>query len=125
MLDILESQGVISKIEDELTGSGNKSGKISKLKKAKRWTGYAKDTAYDGIDLAKYGYEQYKEAVNPVQTEAKKAVKGIAKLFGGAVKRPSSNWIIHVKDYAQKHSMPYKQALKEASPSYKAMKSKH
>ena len=35
MLDILESQGVISKIEDELTGSGNKSGKISRLKKGK------------------------------------------------------------------------------------------
>ena len=34
MLDILESQGVISKVEDELTGSGKKSGKISRIKKA-------------------------------------------------------------------------------------------
>ena len=125
MLDILESQGVISKIEDEFKGAGNASGKISRIKKAKKWRDFSEDTAYKGIDLAKYGYEQYKEAVNPVQTEAKKAVKGIAKLFGGAVKRPPSNWIIHVKDYAQKHSMPYKQALKEASPSYKAMKSKN
>ena len=44
--------------------------------------------------------------------------------FGGAVKRPPSNWILHVKSYAQKHSIPYKQALKDASPSYKAMKLK-
>jgi hypothetical protein len=123
-LNILESQGVISKIENEFTGAGNKSGKISRLKKAKRWTEYSKNTAYDGIDLAKYGYEQYKEAVNPVQTEAKKAVKGITKLFGGA-KRPPSNWIMHVKDYAQKNNITYKQALKDASPSYKAMKSKN
>jgi hypothetical protein len=107
-----------------LTGSGNKSGKISRLKKAKRWTGYAKDTAYDGIDLAKYGYEQYKEAANPIQTEAKKAAKGIAKLFGGA-KRPPSNWIIHVKDYAHKNNITYKQALKNSGPSYRAMKAKN
>ena len=46
-------------------------------------------------------------------------------MFGGAVKRPPSNWILHVKSYAQKHNIPYKQALKEASPSYKAMKAKN
>ena len=106
-----------------MTGSGNKSGKISRLKKAKRLTGYAKDTAYDGIDLAKYGYEQYKEAVNPVQTEAKKAVKGIAKLFGGA-KAPSP-WIQQVKAFSQKNNITYKQALKESGPSYRAMKAKN
>jgi len=44
--------------------------------------------------------------------------------FGGNVKRPPSLWILHVKSYAQKHSIPYKQALKEASPSYKSMKAK-
>jgi hypothetical protein len=44
--------------------------------------------------------------------------------FGGNVKRPPSPWIIHVKDFSKKHNMFYKQALKEASPSYKAMKSK-
>jgi hypothetical protein len=32
VLDILESQGVISKIEDEFKGAGNKSGKISRIK---------------------------------------------------------------------------------------------
>ena len=61
--------------------------------------------------------------MNPVQTEAKKAAKGIAKLFGGA-KAPSP-WIQHVKDYAQKNSISYKQALKDSGPSYRAMKSKN
>jgi hypothetical protein len=37
-LDILESQGAISKIEDEFKGAGNKSGKISRIKKANKWT---------------------------------------------------------------------------------------
>jgi hypothetical protein len=31
---------------------------------------------------------------------------------------------MHVKAYAQKNNISYKQALKEASPSYKAMKAK-
>ena len=107
-----------------MTGSGNKSGKISRIKRAKKWRDFSEDTAYKGIDLAKYGYEQYKEAANPVQTEAKKAVKGIAKLFGGA-KRPPSNWIIHVKAFSQKNNISYKQALKDSAPSYRAMKAKN
>jgi len=115
MLDILEKQGVISKIEDELTGSGNKSGKISRIKKANKWTGYADDTLRKGIDTAAYGYTEYKTAKNPISSK-------ITSMFGGAVKRPPSPWIIHVKDYAQKNSISYKQALKEASPSYKSMK---
>jgi hypothetical protein len=118
MLYILESQGVISKIEDELTGSGNASGKISRLKKAKKWTGFADDTLRKGIDTAAYGYTEYKKVKNPISSK-------IASMFGGAVKRPPSNWIIHVKSYAQKHSIPYEQALKDASPSYKAMKAKN
>jgi hypothetical protein len=116
MLDILESQGVISKIEDEFKGAGNKSGKISRIKKANKWTDYADNTLRKGIDTAAYGYKEYKTATNPITAK-------ITSMFGGA-KRPS-NWIIHVKDYAQKHSIPYKQALKEASPSYKAMKAKN
>jgi hypothetical protein len=53
-------------------GSGNQSGKISRVKKAKKWTGYANDTARMGIDTAKYGYEKYQEAKNPVQSKLKK-----------------------------------------------------
>ena len=121
-LDILESQGVISKIENEFKGAGNKSGKISRIKKAKKWEGFAKDTAYDGIDLARYGYENFKEATNPIQAEAKKAAKGISKMFGGA-KSPSP-WIQHVKAFSQKHNIPYKEALSKAGPSYRQLKNK-
>ena len=99
-----------------MTGSGNKSGKISRLKKAKKWTGYADDTIRKGIDTAAYGYTEYKKAKNPISSK-------ITSMFGGA-KRPS-NWIIHVKDYAEKNSISYKQASKEASPSYKSMKAKN
>ena len=56
-------------------GAGNQSGKISRVKKAKKWTGYANDTARMGIDTAKYGYEKYQEAKNPVQS-------GLKKMFG-------------------------------------------
>ena len=120
-LDILESQGVISKIENEFKGAGNKSGKISRIKKAKKWEGFAKDTAYDGIDLARYGYENFKEATNPIQAEAKKAAKGISKMFGGA-KRGPSMWISHVKAFSEANNIPYKEALKAAGPSYQKLK---
>ena len=66
MLDILEKQGVISKIEDEFKGAGNASGKISRIKKAKKWTGFADDTLRKGIDTAAYGYKEYKKATNPI-----------------------------------------------------------
>jgi len=119
-LDILESQGVISKIENEFKGAGNKIGKISRIKKAKRWRDFAVDTGYDGVDLARYGYENFKEATNPIQAEAKKAAKGISKMFGGA----QSPWIAFVKDFSQKNNIPYKEALKAAGPSYRAIKNK-
>ena len=117
MLDILESQGVISKIEDELTGSGNKSGKISRIKKAEKWRDFSDTSLRKGIDTAAYGYKEYKKAANPITAK-------ITSMFGGA-KRPPSNWIMHVKDYAQKNSISYKQALKDSGPSYRAMKSKN
>ena len=71
-----------------------------------------------GIDTAAYGYKEYKKATNPITAK-------ITSMFGGNAKRPPSNWIMHVKDYAQKNNTTYKQALKEASPSYKAMKAKN
>ena len=30
-----------------------------------------------------------------------------------------SEWLLFVKAYAEKHNIPYKQALRDASPSYK------
>ena len=64
-------------------GAGNKSGKISRRKKAGKWKDFAVETGRDGIDLARYGYEQYKEATNPLASEGKKVIKGLSKMFGG------------------------------------------
>jgi len=63
-------------------GSGNRSGKISRHKKAGKWRDFSNDTARMGIDTARYGYEQYKEATNPLQAEGKKAINGLSKMFG-------------------------------------------
>jgi hypothetical protein len=52
-------------------GAGNKSGKISRIKKANKWRDFSVDTAKQGIDVAKYGYEKYQEATNPVQSKLK------------------------------------------------------
>jgi hypothetical protein len=56
-------------------GSGNQSGKISCVKKAGKWRDFSVDTAKQGIDVAKYGYEKYQETRNPVQS-------GLKKMFG-------------------------------------------
>jgi len=50
------------------SGSGNQSGKISRIKKANKWRDFSVDTAKQGIDVAKYGYQKYQEARNPVQS---------------------------------------------------------
>ena len=114
---ILEQAGVISKIENEFKGG------VNRLKKAKRWRDFSEETAYKGIDLADYGYRKAKDAANPVQAEAKKAAKGIAKMFGGA-KRGPSMWISHVKAFSKANNIPYKEALSKAGPSYRALKNK-
>ena len=65
-------------------GAGNKSGKISRHKKATKWRDFSNDTARMGIDTAKYGYEQYQEAVNPLKSKMKK-------LFGGELESESES----------------------------------
>jgi len=50
-------------------GAGNQSGKISLIKKANKWLDFSVDTAKQGIDTAKYGYEKYQEATNHVQSK--------------------------------------------------------
>jgi len=171
MLDILEKEGIISKVE-EMTGG------INRLKKANRWRDFSNDTARMGIDTARYGYEQYRDAMNPVQAEAKKAIgnlfggemnggvnrlkkgtrwrdfsndtarmgidtarygyeqyrdamnpvqaeakKAIGNLFGGEKpKKSPSQWVMFVKDFAQKNNIPYKEALKAAGPHYRKLK---
>jgi hypothetical protein len=53
-------------------GAGNQSGKISRIKKAGKWRDFSVGTAKQGIDVAKYGYDKYEEATNPVQSKLKK-----------------------------------------------------
>jgi len=111
---ILEKSGVISKIEDEFKGG------VNRLKKAKRWEGFVRYTGYDAVDLGAYGYRKAKDAVNPIG----KTGRG---WFGGAqggAKRGPSMWIGFVKEFAQENNIPYKEALKAAGPSYKALKAK-
>jgi|AntAceMinimDraft_11_1070367.scaffolds.fasta_scaffold40942_1 hypothetical protein len=52
-------------------GAGNQSGKISRVKKAGKWTGYVDDTARMGIDTAAYGYKEYQKAKNPIGSKVK------------------------------------------------------
>lgn len=67
------------------SGAGNKSGKISRFKKANKWRDFSNDTARMGIDTAKYGYEQYKEATNPIQSQFKKMFGGEMEMDGGKI----------------------------------------
>jgi hypothetical protein len=175
-LDILESSGIISKIKSEMSGG------VNRLKKAKRWRDFSNDTLKMGIDTGKYGYSQYKdamnpvnsaisstkklfggkktnerrveeadqwtdyavrtgdkgiglarrgyenfqEAVNPVGAEAKKTAKAVNKMFGFGlekdIKKKVSPWVDFVKSYAIQHNIPYKEAMKQASPIYKQLK---
>ena len=93
----------------EVEGGGNKSGKISRIKKATKWRDFANDTANDGLDL-------YAKATDPF--------KRVKSLFGGDVKpkRAPSQWVQFVKQFAAKNNIPYKEALKKAGPAYKKMK---
>ena len=81
------SGGEIEQNKMEGTGlfadSGRKSGKISRIKKAGKWRDFSDETLRKGIDTARYGFEQYKEATNPLASEGKKALRGLSKMFGG------------------------------------------
>jgi len=68
-------------------GAGRRSGKISRIKKTRKWRDFSDETLRKGIDTGRYGYEQLKEATDPVGSElkktGKKAIKGLFKVFGG------------------------------------------
>jgi len=120
MLDILEKQGVISKIEDEFKGGGNASGKISRLKKAKKWASFSKGIVEDGMELGQKGLDMFNK-----QKDRNSPMGQLKSAFGGNLKRPPSPWIQHVKAFSQKNNISYKQALKDSGPSYRAMKAKN
>ena len=62
MLEILEKEGVISK----MTG-GYKSTAKAQIEDADAWTDYAVRTGDKGIGLVRRGYDNAKDAMNPVQ----------------------------------------------------------
>ena len=54
-----------------------------RIKKARKWRDFSDETLRKGVDTGRYGYEQYKEATNPLASEGKKVIKGLSKMFGG------------------------------------------
>ena len=102
---------------------GYKSTAKEQIEDADAWTDYAVRTGDKGIGLVRRGYDNYKQATAPVKTEANKAVKKIGSWFGGEQpKKSPSQWIMFVKDFAQKNNIPYKEALKAAGPHYRKLK---
>ena len=130
-LDVLEDSGIISKLY-----GGKMSKTDKKIRDADAWTDYAGRTGRKGVDLAKYGYLEFQDAVNPVgaaaKQQAKRSVNGIGnninKAFGWGLERDLQNiskkaspWISFVKEYSEKNNIPYKAALKEAGPYYRRL----
>jgi hypothetical protein len=97
-------------------GAGNKSGKISRVKKAGKWTGYVNDTARMGIDTGAYGYKKYQEAKNPIQS-------GVKKMFGfGDMNQDVEGGKLSMADIKQSYNKNVKntklgKALKETAGS--------
>jgi len=125
-IDILESSGIISKIKSEMSG-GEKTNE-RRVEEADQWTDYAVRTGDKGIGLARRGYDNFQEAMNPIGSEAKKTAKAVNKMFGFGlekdIKKQVSPWVAFVKSYAQQHNIPYKDAMKQAAPIYKQLKGK-
>jgi hypothetical protein len=61
-----------------LFGSGNKSGKISRFKKANRWTGFAEGVVNKGMDLGERGL-----AIMNEQKDRESPMGKVKSLFGG------------------------------------------
>ena len=88
MLDVLESNGVISKSGagySQVGGGYSKvgagysqvGGKVSRINKAKKWTSFVKDDIIkDSIDLGSYGYDAYKKATDPYGHALAEAITG-------------------------------------------------
>ena len=77
-------------------GSGNQSSKISRVKKAGKWTGYANDTARMGIDTAAYGYKEYQKAKNPIGSKVKSWFGG-GDMEGGKISMSAIKQSYHKK----------------------------
>jgi hypothetical protein len=97
-------------------GAGNKSGKISRFKKANKWKNFSKEVVEDGIELGQKGLDMCNK-----QKERQSPMGQVKSAFGGVVKGPSK-WIMFVKEYVSKNGISYKEALKAAGPEYRKLK---
>ena len=59
-------------------GSGNKSGKISRFKKANKWTGFSENLVNTGMDLGERGLEIYNK-----QKDRQSPMRQVKRAFGG------------------------------------------
>lgn len=71
-------------------GAGNKSGKISRFKKANRWRDFSKDTVNIGMDLGDRALEMYNKQKERPQEKAKESAAQLAGLFGKGLKLKQS-----------------------------------
>jgi hypothetical protein len=77
-----QAQAIIRPLTDEVVRRGVKyavGGKINRLKKAKRWTGYAVDTVSKGLDLGSkakhlFGYGELEDVARKVVRRGKKVL---------------------------------------------------
>jgi hypothetical protein len=99
-------------------GAGNKSGRISRIKKANKWKAFSKENVEAGLELGQNGLDMFNE-----QKDRQSPMGQVKKAFGGVVKRPSK-WIMFVKEFAFKTGISYKEALKAAGLEYRKLKKK-
>jgi hypothetical protein len=97
-------------------GAGNKSGKISRIKKANKWKNFSKEVVEDGLELGQKGLDMFNK-----QKDRQSPVGHVKRTFGGVVKA-SSKWIMFVKEFASKNRINYKEALKAAGTEYRKLK---
>jgi L,D-peptidoglycan transpeptidase YkuD (ErfK/YbiS/YcfS/YnhG family) len=97
-------------------GAGNKSGRISRIKKANKWKDFSKEVVEDGMELGQKGLDMFNK-----QKDRNSPMGQMKRAFGGVVKAPSK-WIMFVKEFASKNGISYKEALKAAGPEYRKSK---
>jgi hypothetical protein len=97
-------------------GAGNKSGRISRIKKANKCKDFSKEVVEDGLESGQKGLD----IVNK-QKDCRSPMGPLKNAFGAGVKTPPK-WIMFVKKYAATNGISYKEALKGAKPEYRKLK---
>jgi hypothetical protein len=99
-------------------------GKVNRLNKAKKWTGFVQDDIISaGLDNAKKAVGVYSGYNKAKMGMGVKSVEDAHKMLGAGRKKSASAkpsaWIQHVKKYASDHKVSYKEAMSKAKASYK------